>query len=87
MKLDFPNPSRSYDADGHRVRFWAHDGALEISFFVETGALNRLSPETDRDEAGFLVAFDLNRARIQRAAAEIYSRYSKDSYTLTASNF
>jgi hypothetical protein len=29
MALDFPNPSRSYDATLQAVRFWGHDGAME----------------------------------------------------------
>jgi len=87
MKLDFPNPSRSYDAEGERVRFWAHDGALEISFFVEAEALKRISPKTTCDEMGFLAAFDRNRKQIENVAKKVYSRHSKGSYTLAALNF
>jgi hypothetical protein len=87
MKLDFPNPSRSFDAVRHRIQFWAHDGALEISFFLDIGALRRMSPSAKPDESGFLAAFDGNRAKIQRAAAKIYTRHTKASYTLSASNF
>ena len=30
VMLKFPNASRSYDPTRHCVRFWGHDGALEI---------------------------------------------------------
>jgi hypothetical protein len=35
MALNFPNFSRSYDAAANRIRFWGHDGAVEIPFFLE----------------------------------------------------
>lgn len=84
MSLNFPNPSRSYDATRHCVRFWAYDEALEISFFVETAALSGIDPATAQSEAGFLSAFDLHRDRIFKAADHVYSRHSKGSYTLAA---
>jgi hypothetical protein len=87
MPLNFPNRSRSYDATRHCVRFWAYDEALEVSFFVEEGALSRISPKTGLNEAGFLNAFDGNRERIFKAAGKVYSRNSKGSYTLAASDF
>jgi hypothetical protein len=69
------------------VRFWGHDGAFEISFFVEQGALGQINPDAKRDEAGLLNAFDRNRARILEVAAKLYSRCRRDSYTLLASDF
>ena len=87
MSLNFPNRSRSYDATHHRVRFWAYDEALEISFFVDEDALSRISPKTGLDEAGFLDAFDGNRERIFKAAGKVYLRNTKGSYTLAASDF
>jgi uncharacterized protein DUF1488 len=61
----FPQPksiqSRSYDAALHAVRFWGHDGAMEVSFFVNEDALKRMQPELRPDEAGILDAFDANR--------------------------
>jgi Protein of unknown function (DUF1488) len=86
MTLNFPNRSRSYDATRHCVRFWAYDEVLEISFFVEEDALCHIDPKATRNEAGFLNAFDLHRERIFEAAGQVYSRHSKDSYTLTASD-
>lgn len=87
MALNFPNQSRSYDQRGHRVRFWGHDGAFEICFFVEQSALGRINPDAKRDEAGLLNAFDRNRSRILEVAAKLYSRCRRNSYTLLASDF
>ena len=87
MALNFPNQSRSYDQRGHRVRFWGHDGAFEISFFVELGALGQITPDAKRDETGLLNAFDRNRDKILEVAAKLYSRCRRDSYTLLASDF
>jgi hypothetical protein len=87
MALNFPNQSRSYDQRGNRVRFWGHDGAFEICFFVEQGALGQINPDVKRDEAGLLNAFDRNRSRILAVAAKLYSRFRRNSYTLLASDF
>ncbi len=50
--LNFPNISRSYDATRRCVRFWGHDGALEVSFFVEEAAVYRIAPETRHNQDG-----------------------------------
>jgi hypothetical protein len=78
--LNFPNPSRSFDAAQNRVRFWGYDSALEISFFVEADALKQLCPEMNSVEAGLLKAFDAARERIQEVANKVYERGSKGSY-------
>ena len=39
MALNFPNPSRSFDAARNGVRFTGHDGLFEVSFLVEAAAL------------------------------------------------
>jgi len=89
MSLNFPNPSRSFDASSSRVCFWGYDSTIEISFFVEAGALKRLCPEMSSAEAGFLKAFDAARKRIQEVADEVYVRGGKGSYayTLAADDF
>ncbi len=56
--LSFPNQSRTYDPAADRVRFWGHDGALEITFFLQLTALFRLYPQTSNTEAEVLAAFD-----------------------------
>ncbi len=59
--LNFPNQSRFFDPGRRAVRFWGHDSAMEWSFFVSADALLRIQPDVQRDEAGFLRAFDTNR--------------------------
>jgi hypothetical protein len=89
MRLSFPNPSRSFDADKSRVRFWAYDSSIEISFFVEADALKRLCPDMSSAEAGFLQAFDAVRQRIHEVADKVYGRGGKGSfaYILAAKDF
>lgn len=86
MSLNFPNLSRSFDPRHGRVRFWAHDQALEIPFFVEAAALCHIEPQAARDEAGLLDAFDRHRARICAAATRVYVRHRAGSYTLAAAD-
>ena len=58
MALSFPNQSRFYDATRRAVRFWAHDSAMEASFFVNVDALKKIKPDMPFDEVGFLHVFD-----------------------------
>ena len=85
--IEFPNRSRSYNLTRRAVRFWGHDGAMEVSFYVNEDALTRIQPDTRLDETGFLNAFDANRDKICAAAAKIYVRGSRGSYDLGAANF
>ncbi len=87
MTLNFPNGSRSYDARRNLVRFWGHDSALEISFFLEVGALKKLNPQTRNMEAENLEVFDAARDRIYETARKVYSRAHKDAYLLGAADF
>lgn len=87
MTLNFPNASRSYDERRKVIRFQGYDSALEISFFLEVGALQKLEPRTRDLETGYLEAFDAARERIQEAARRAYSRARKDAYLLAASDF
>lgn len=89
MALSFPNQSRSFDATRNRVRFWGYDSAIEISFFVEADALQKLSPEMGGAEAGILQAFDATRERIHEVADAVYELGRKSSYTyiLAAEDF
>lgn len=88
MALDFPNQSRSFDRAGQRIRFWGHDGALEVEFVIELQALLTLLPGTPNVEARVLAAFDVARERIMRAADKVYlPRSRKHYYVLTASDF
>lgn len=87
--LRFPNQSRSFDDTKKRVRFWGYDNAIEISFFVEAGALLKLRPEMDGDEVGCLEAFDATRDQILTVADTLYKRGGKRSYAyvLAAEDF
>lgn len=88
MSLSFPNPSRSYDPDRRRIRFWGHDNAMEVSFFLEENAIFVLSPKTQNSETGILAAFDAARERIFSVAARAYTPgQHRKSYTLTAIQF
>jgi hypothetical protein len=87
MTINFPNPSRSYDATLRAVRFWGHDGAMEASFYVNEDALKRIQPGLRSDEAGLLRAFDSHRDLIQMAAAKVYRRGRKGSYELIPADF
>ncbi len=85
--LSFPNISRSYDPRRHCVRFWGHDGALEISFFIAEDTLLQLAPGAAIGEASLLASFDRNRERIIRTALKVYRGRQKGSYELTESDF
>ena len=91
MKLVFPNPSRSFDESGNRVRFWGYDRAIEVSFFVEAAALKRLCPGVGSPETGYLEAFDEARSRIHEVADEVYKRGGNGkgayAYVLAAVDF
>ena len=88
MSLSFPNPSRSYDPDWRRIRFWGHDSAMEVRFFLEVDAIFVLYPRTTNTEAGILAAFDAAREYIFAAAAKVYAPGQHHSfYTLTADRF
>ena len=91
MKLAFPNPSRSFDESGERVRFWGYDRAIEVSFFVEAEALKRLCPDMGAAETGFLKAFDETRGRIHEVADRIYARGGRGkgdyTYVLSVADF
>jgi hypothetical protein len=87
MALIFPNESRSYDATRRAVRFWGHDSAMEVSFFVTEDALKRISPGMPFDEAGLLGAFDENRDLIYATAIKVYARGRRGSYDLVSSDF
>ncbi len=88
MSLSFPNASRSYDPDWRRIRFWGHDSAMGVRFFLEVEAIFILYPKTKDTEAGILAAFDAARERIFAVATKLYEPGQHRSfYTLTADHF
>jgi hypothetical protein len=91
MQLNFPNPSRSFDESGERIRFWGYDRAIEVCFFVEGEALKRLCPDMGASEKGYLEAFDQARSRIHKVANEVYVHGGRGkgvyAYVLSAADF
>lgn len=94
MALEFPNPSRSFDAARNAVRFLGHDGMFQVSFFVEVAALAKsdtalqsIGQSTGASETRCLSAFDALRKSIQDVARKAYSYRRRPSYTLTAADF
>ena len=85
--MNFPNPTRSYDADRRRVRFWAHDSAMEVPFFVKESALLRLNPDTAAGEVAMLATFDAYRTRINAVADKIHKFDRQSFHVLDASDF
>lgn len=71
------------------MRFWGYDSAIEVLFFVEVGALKRLSPEISGTETESLQAFDAARSQIHDVADKVYGRGGKGTfaYILTAKDF
>jgi hypothetical protein len=85
--LAFPNHSRAFDATRRAVRFWGHDSAMEVSFFVTEDALRRVVPDIGGNEAGFLAAFDGHRELILAVAVRVYMRGHKGSYDIVPTDF
>ena len=84
MTLDFPNPSRSFDSTVNCVRFSGHDSAIEVSFFLELTALEKLHPEMIHLEPEILHAFDEQIDKIHAAAIKVYGK-NKRKYVHTLS--
>ncbi len=87
MSLGFPNRIRSYDARNKRVRFWGHDSAIEIAFFLEEDALFFLTPGLPSGEPAILRAFDANWSRIIEVARRVYYRTHMHAHILAAKDF
>ncbi|MFG1412723.1 MAG: hypothetical protein B7Y12_03270 [Rhizobiales bacterium 24-66-13] len=87
MALNFPNVSRSFDMVRNCVCFWGYDGAFEVAFQVETGALRRIKSDVQEDEESLLRVFDGNRVRIQKVATSAYSKRRQSHYRLSAADF
>ena len=85
--LNFPNESRSYDATRRCIRFWGSDGAIEVSFFLDQSALEKIATRAPIGEASLLESFDQNRERILHTARKVYARRQKGSYELYATDF
>lgn len=86
MALTFPNSSRSYDADGKRIRFVGYDGMFQISFSITVDAISKKTFDLDEAESQYLTAFDAARKFIQDVARKAYSRTRKSTYAFTAAD-
>jgi hypothetical protein len=88
MTLSFPNASRNYNSTKRCVCFKGYDSVFEIAFELDEQALHEMSPDDEPGEKAMLAVFDLNRGRIERAAAVSYSRRRQLSlYSLSRSDF
>jgi hypothetical protein len=83
MALNFPNPSRSYDASRHCICFWGYDNSREIAFLVDDAVLSKLSPGMGSGEPAVLAAFDRHRDRILKLATNLYSEGPQNRYTIS----
>ena len=87
MTLNFPNPSRRYDAVRRRVCFWGYDSAMEVPFFLEESVLFRLDPKTKNAEGAMLATFDASRDRINAVAERVHASQKRSFHILVAGDF
>jgi len=83
VALQFPNPSRSYDAARHGVCFWGYDNSREITFLVDDAILRKLHPDVDSDERAILGAFDQGREKILELAMKLYVGDPQNRYSIS----
>lgn len=83
MVLNFPNPSRIYDASRRSVCFWGYDKAREIVFLVDDAMLAKLNPNIVSDESSLLATFDRNREQILELARTPYKGSPRNKYTIS----
>lgn len=88
MSLDFPNSIVRYEPGRGCVSFWGSEASLEVMFQIKLDVLRTLSPAViDGSDGSFLVAFDLNRSAILRAARSAYLKKRGVYHRLSADNF
>lgn len=83
--LSFPNQSRSFDEANDRIRFWAYDGAIEVSLFVECDAIRHLSKTMPSTKDQLLAGFDSSRQLLHDAAERVYRLSPRGIYACTLS--
>ncbi len=81
--LNFPNPSRIYDASRRSVCFWGYDKAREIVFLVDDAMLAKLNPDIVSDESSLLATFDRYRDQILELARTLYKGGPQNKYTIS----
>ena len=89
MTLSFPNPSRSFDATRNCVCFWGYDKSIEVSFYLDVCALQKLGHGASELEADYLEAFDTASSQIHNVAAKIHNKRGRSVYShnLTEDDF
>lgn len=86
--IQFPNTSRSYDGDRHRIRFSGQDNAIEVPFFLDENVIFKIAPKTRNGEPAILGAFDAARDRIMEVAARVHARaVGRPFYVLATADF
>lgn len=86
--LSFPNPSRSFDENGARIRFWGYDGPIEVTFFLEVVALKKCDQKMALTEDAILASFDRALEKVRSVANKVYTRRRRSSiYIITSSDF
>lgn len=83
VALEFPNPSRSYDATRHCVYFWGYDNSREITFQVDGAMIKSLRPDAGTDERSLLGAFDECRERLLEIARKQYVAGPQNRYSIS----
>ncbi|SDG20313.1 Protein of unknown function [Paraburkholderia phenazinium] len=83
VALQFPNPSRSYDAARHCVCFWGYDNSREITFQVDDAVLRTLQPDAGSDERSILGAFDQVREKLLEIAKKQYVSGPQNRYSIS----
>jgi hypothetical protein len=81
--LQFPNPSRSYDARRHCVSFWGYDNSREITFMVDDAMLRNLQPGVGSDERSVLGVFDEFREKVLEIAMKQYIGGPQNRYSIS----
>jgi hypothetical protein len=82
VALQFPNPSRSYDAGRHCVSFWGYDNSREITFVVDDAMLKNLQPGVGNDERSIFGAFDVCREKLLEIARKLYVGGLQNRYSI-----
>jgi hypothetical protein len=83
VALEFPNPSRSYDASRHCVCFWGYDNSREITFQVDDAMIRNLQPGAGSDERSILGAFDQFREKLLEIARQQYVGGPQNRYSIS----
>lgn len=83
IMLQFPNPSRSYDASRHCVCFWGYDNSREITFMIDDAMLRNLQPGVGSDECSVLGVFDEFRDKVLEMAQKQYVAGPQNRYSIS----